>query len=126
MTPRSSSDPSAQAGGTGWRPVKRGEGPDGPRRSTGRHDVVDGRSLGLHLPGVRAVGAHAPARDLVAVQPEPVARRRDELAARWWQARIRRALAGGADGFMQDFGEQVFEDMHFHDGSTAGPQQTGA
>lgn len=39
-------------------------------------------------------------------------------AVAWWQARIRRALASGADGFMQDFGEQVLDDMHFHDGST--------
>ena len=39
-------------------------------------------------------------------------------AVKWWQARIRRALALGADGFMQDFGEQVMDDMHFHDGST--------
>jgi alpha-glucosidase (family GH31 glycosyl hydrolase) len=39
-------------------------------------------------------------------------------AVKWWQARIRKALALGADGFMQDFGEQVMDDMHFHDGST--------
>ena len=39
-------------------------------------------------------------------------------AVSWWQGRIRRALDAGADGFMQDFGEQVFDDMHFHDGST--------
>jgi alpha-glucosidase len=39
-------------------------------------------------------------------------------AVAWWQARIRRALRLRADGFMQDFGEQVFDDMHFHDGST--------
>src|SRR5204862_405296 len=39
-------------------------------------------------------------------------------AVAWWQGRIRAALAAGADGFMQDFGEQVFDDMHFHDGST--------
>jgi alpha-glucosidase len=39
-------------------------------------------------------------------------------AVTWWQARIRKALDAGADGFMQDFGEQVFDDMHFHDGST--------
>ena len=30
----------------------------------------------------------------------------------------REALDLGADGFMQDFGEQVLLDMHFHDGST--------
>jgi len=39
-------------------------------------------------------------------------------AVSWWQARIRAALDAGADGFMQDFGEQVFDDMHFKDGST--------
>ena len=39
-------------------------------------------------------------------------------AVAWWQGRIRAALRMGADGFMQDFGEQVFDDMHFHDGST--------
>lgn len=38
-------------------------------------------------------------------------------AVAWWKARIRRALALGADGFMQDFGEQVVADMRFHDGS---------
>ena len=37
---------------------------------------------------------------------------------RWWQARVTRALELGADGFMQDFGEQVVDDMHFADGST--------
>ena len=31
---------------------------------------------------------------------------------------LRKALDLGADGFMQDFGEQVLADMHFHDGST--------
>src|SRR3954453_2958208 len=39
-------------------------------------------------------------------------------AVKWWQGRIREALDLGADGFMQDFGEQVVSDMHFHDGST--------
>ncbi len=34
----------------------------------------------------------------------------------WWQSRIRGALDLGADGFMQDFGEQVQADMHFADG----------
>ena len=42
-------------------------------------------------------------------------------AVRWWQGRVRQALALGADGFMQDFGEQVQVDMHFHDGSTGAP-----
>ncbi len=39
-------------------------------------------------------------------------------AVAWWQGRIRSALRLGADGFMQDFGEQVLDDMHFSDGST--------
>ncbi|MFL5823923.1 MAG: TIM-barrel domain-containing protein [Solirubrobacteraceae bacterium] len=39
-------------------------------------------------------------------------------AVRWWKGRIRAALNLGADGFMQDFGEQVLADMHFHDGET--------
>jgi alpha-glucosidase (family GH31 glycosyl hydrolase) len=39
-------------------------------------------------------------------------------ARRWWSRRIAEALDLGADGFMQDFGEQVLLDMHFHDGST--------
>ncbi len=39
-------------------------------------------------------------------------------AVGWWQGRIKAALDLGADGFMQDFGEQVLDDMHFHDGST--------
>jgi sulfoquinovosidase len=39
-------------------------------------------------------------------------------AVKWWQGRIREALDLGASGFMQDFGEQVQDDMHFADGST--------
>ena len=42
----------------------------------------------------------------------------DPAALRWWSRRIAEALDLGADGFMQDFGEQVLLDMHFHDGST--------
>jgi alpha-glucosidase (family GH31 glycosyl hydrolase) len=42
----------------------------------------------------------------------------DPAAVEWWQGRIRKALKLGARGFMQDFGEQVMEDMHFADGST--------
>jgi alpha-glucosidase len=42
----------------------------------------------------------------------------DPAARRWWTRRIHEALDLGADGFMQDFGEQVLLDMHFHDGST--------
>ena len=39
-------------------------------------------------------------------------------AVRWWQQRIEAALELGADGFMQDFGEQVLTGMHFHNGMT--------
>ncbi len=39
-------------------------------------------------------------------------------AVRWWQGRIKAALDLGADGFMQDFGEQVQTGMHFHNGDT--------
>jgi alpha-glucosidase len=39
-------------------------------------------------------------------------------AVRWWQGRIKAALDLGADGFMQDFGEQVLTGMHFHNGMT--------
>jgi len=42
----------------------------------------------------------------------------DPDARRWWAGRIRAGLALGADGFMQDFGEQVQVDMRFADGST--------
>jgi alpha-glucosidase len=42
-------------------------------------------------------------------------------ARSWWARDIRRALDLGADGFMQDFGEQVMPGMVFHDGSR-GPQ----
>ena len=39
-------------------------------------------------------------------------------AVAWWQGRIRAGLDLGADGFMQDFGEQVQGPMVFADGST--------
>jgi alpha-D-xyloside xylohydrolase len=39
-------------------------------------------------------------------------------AVRWWQERIREALELGAEGFMQDFGEQVQTDMVFANGET--------
>jgi alpha-D-xyloside xylohydrolase len=42
----------------------------------------------------------------------------DPEAVRWWQRRVREALELGADGFMQDFGEQVFEGMRFDNGET--------
>lgn len=37
-------------------------------------------------------------------------------ARAWWKGRIKQALDEGADGFMQDFGEQVMGDMFFADG----------
>ncbi len=37
-------------------------------------------------------------------------------ARTWWKGRIKQALDEGADGFMQDFGEQVMGDMFFADG----------
>ena len=37
----------------------------------------------------------------------------DPEAVRWWQRRVISALELGAEGFMQDFGEQVQADMHF-------------
>ena len=36
----------------------------------------------------------------------------------WWRRRVELTLDLGASGFMQDFGEQVQEDMRFSDGST--------
>jgi sulfoquinovosidase len=39
-------------------------------------------------------------------------------AVQWWASRIRAALDLGADGFMQDFGEEVLPGMVFHDGET--------
>ena len=39
-------------------------------------------------------------------------------ARAWWASRIDAAFDMGADGFMQDFGEQVLPGMHFHDGQT--------
>jgi alpha-D-xyloside xylohydrolase len=39
-------------------------------------------------------------------------------AVAWWERRVREMLDLGFDGFMQDFGEQVQADMHFHNGET--------
>ena len=36
----------------------------------------------------------------------------------WWKSRIDQALDQGADGFMQDFGEQVDTDWRFYNGQT--------
>jgi alpha-D-xyloside xylohydrolase len=37
---------------------------------------------------------------------------------RWWRGRLLSMVGLGADGFMQDFGEQVQDGMRFSDGST--------
>ncbi|MFT3769581.1 MAG: glycoside hydrolase family 31 protein [Minicystis sp.] len=39
-------------------------------------------------------------------------------ARAWWKGKIRSMLEKGADGFMNDFGEQVLSDMVFADGTT--------
>jgi alpha-glucosidase len=39
-------------------------------------------------------------------------------AVRWWQGELDKAFNLGADGFMEDFGEEVLFNMHFHDGET--------
>lgn len=39
-------------------------------------------------------------------------------ARAWWATRVRDLLDTGADGFMNDFGEQVLPDMHFASGET--------
>jgi alpha-glucosidase (family GH31 glycosyl hydrolase) len=39
-------------------------------------------------------------------------------AVRYWQRELAKAFGLGADGFMQDFGEEVLFDMRFHDGET--------
>lgn len=40
-------------------------------------------------------------------------------AVAWWRHRVEEMIIDlGADGFMQDFGEHIALDMHFHDGST--------
>lgn len=39
-------------------------------------------------------------------------------AVQWWKGRILEMLELGADGFMQDFGENVLNSMQFSDGST--------
>jgi len=39
-------------------------------------------------------------------------------AVRFWKQEVAKALDLGADGFMQDFGEEVLYDMHFADGET--------
>ena len=40
------------------------------------------------------------------------------IAVRFWQGELAKAFDLGADGFMQDFGEEVLAGMHFHNGET--------
>lgn len=55
----------------------------------------------------------------VAVGPAALLDFTNPETVKWWERRkIRKMLDLGFDGFMQDFGEQVLTDMHFHDGST--------
>ena len=51
----------------------RGELADRGRRGSRSDHVIHGRGGDLRLPGIRAVGVHAPVRDLVAGQEEAVA-----------------------------------------------------
>lgn len=39
-------------------------------------------------------------------------------AVAWWQRRVVQALDQGADGFMQDYGEQIDNNWRFHNGQT--------
>ena len=39
-------------------------------------------------------------------------------AVSWWKGLVKERLAFGYDGFMEDFGEQISVDMHFHNGET--------
>lgn len=39
-------------------------------------------------------------------------------AVRFWRQEVDKAFDLGADGFMQDFGEEILDDMHFYDGET--------
>lgn len=39
-------------------------------------------------------------------------------AVKWWEGEVAKMLDLGFDGFMSDFGEEVLDGMHFHDGET--------
>ncbi len=78
-------------------------------------DFAETRRLGLVAktatgePYVFGSNGGAPATLLDFTNPRTV---------RWWRKRLKLLVDAGADGFMQDFGEQVQLDMHFADGST--------
>jgi alpha-glucosidase len=52
------------------------------------------------------------------VQPIGLLDFTNPAAVRFWQHEVAKALNLGADGFEQDFGEEVLDDMHFADGET--------
>jgi len=52
------------------------------------------------------------------VQPIGLLDFTNPAAVRFWQQEVAKALQLGADGFEQDFGEEVLDDMHFADGET--------
>lgn len=72
-----------------------------------RHRLVARTSAGAAYVFGDSFGGHAVLLDFT-----------NPATVRWWGERIRRALDLGADGFMQDFGEEVLPGMRFHDGET--------
>ncbi len=72
-----------------------------------RHHLVARTSAGAAYVFGDSFGGHAVLLDFT-----------NPATVRWWDERIRRALDLGADGFMQDFGEEVLPGMRFHDGET--------
>ncbi|MBV9801401.1 MAG: glycoside hydrolase family 31 protein [Solirubrobacterales bacterium] len=72
-----------------------------------RHRLVARTSAGAAYAFGDSFGGHAVLLDFT-----------NPATVKWWGERIRRALDLGADGFMQDFGEEVLPGMRFHDGET--------
>lgn len=87
-------------------------------------------TAGTELPGSaadalarRIVARHADGSPYLIPSPFPggqaaVIDFTNPAARSWWRARVRGLLDTGAEGFMNDFGEQVLPDMRFADGST--------